>query len=236
MKRMLLLAMICLSTILPGQNDQFFQKVDSLVQCQQFGEATTLLYQFIEDHPGRYFNHAKAYLLISKNDLKQGDVEAAIANNKKSMTLRERLLTDDVAENYLQLGAIYNKKQEYDQALSYLRKAKSLPLEDPQVLAQVNRLLASVLVEKGAVEEAIQYLEQAIKVLEIELGALHPDVGATCLQLGQTYHTAGNTDQAELHFKKGLAIKSLRCDTYIKQMIPNGFFITILQRLFRLHE
>lgn len=207
MKKILLLAFICAAINGTGQTDRFYEKIDSLVQIQQFQTATGLLEQYIRQHPGRYFDHAQAYLLMSKNDLQLGNIEAALTNNQHSMELRERLRTDDIAENYLQLGAIYLAQEAYDEALSALQKAKELPFENPQLFGQVNNALVKVYTEKKEFRNALENLEQSLKLMQIDLGFYHPDACALYFQMGQLHRALGQLEEADLYFKKAIVIK-----------------------------
>lgn len=222
MKRILLIAIICGATKLTGQTDRLFTNIDSLVQYQQFEIASNLLQQFIEEHPGRFYDHAQAYLMMSHIDLQLGNIAAALASNQKSMELRERLLTDDIAENYMQLGAIYLKKGEYDQALEYLNQAKELPLEDPQLFSKIYSQLAAVFKEKKDYDKGLDYLQQSLKISQIELGEFHPDVVSTNLQMAQIYDLQGKSAESSNYYKKAMSIELLRYFTdWYKLLLAN---------------
>lgn len=233
MKRLLLLAFICVVNTAIGQTDRFFHTIDSLVQYQQFQIATNLLERFIEDHPGRFYDQAQAYLLISQNDLRLGNLDKAMVSNQQSMELRERLRTDDVAENFAQLGAIYLKMGDKDQALSYLNNAKELPFEDPQLFGQINSLLASVFAQKKEYEKALEYLEQSLKLMQIELGEHHPDVSSTYFQIANLYRSQGKLKEADWCFKKAMAIELRNTNSPLLKALPNNFIIPLLQRFYK---
>ena len=176
-----------------SQTSKVFQEAERLNQQGEFQASTSVLQKFIKENPRRNYDLAQAYFLMSKNYLLQGAFPLATASNKRSLAFKEKLLTDDLAENYLRYGEIALAQGEYESAFSSLYKAKELP-NNTELFASINATLAQALAENGQLPEALFYLGQSSELMEIELGEEDPlyiqalyQIGTIQLQKGAPY-------------------------------------------------
>ena len=184
-----------------------FEKAETLSQQGSYDASTALLEKIIEDTPRRFYHHARAYFMISYNYMQLGNFEQALFANQESLTLKDRLHTDDVAENFMRMGTITLLQGDYEQALSYLYRAKELPQEDPQLFGLINGYLAATYTQIKLYEKARKLLSESLGLLQIELGGDHPDMATNHYQIGRTYLLEGKLTEAEAHFSKALAIE-----------------------------
>ena len=206
--RMVILTLFFLSNhLLIAQVAKDFETAEVLSQQGKYEASTQVLEKIIKDTPRRYYHHARAHFMISYNYMQLGNFEKALQANQESLALKDRLHTDDVAENFMRMGVISLLQGDYEQAMSYLYRAKELPQEDPQLFGLINGYLAAAYTEVKEYEKARELLSQSLAILQIELGNDHPDIATTHYQIGRTFLLESKLEDAEVHFQKALTVE-----------------------------
>ncbi len=204
MKKLLFITLLISVGQLQGQ--PILDTATRLSEDNQYLASTTLLEQFIEDHPDRYFDIAQAYFLISYNYMQLGDYRGALAANDRSHTIRDQIHSENISENYMREGTIHLLMGDYERAVDLLYTAYNLPIENPQSFALTMGYMASAQQALGNYEKALKGYEQAREVLEIELGDDHPDLATNFYNVGTLYLDWGKPEKARQALEKGLAI------------------------------
>ncbi|MDA1054191.1 MAG: tetratricopeptide repeat protein, partial [Planctomycetota bacterium] len=93
--------------------------------------------------------------------------------------------------SYNNLGAVCQKKGEYDKALGYHEKSleiriKAFGAEHPSVGMTYNNIGVAYS-NKGEYDKALGYHEKSLAIRLKTLGAEHPDVGDTYFNIGAIY-------------------------------------------------
>jgi len=88
------------------------------------------------------------------------------------------LLDQDFASLYINLGAAYDSKGDYDEAIEYFQKAlkinlKMLGPEHPDVAVMYSNL-GMTYYDKGNYDKAIEYFQKALDIARKSLGSNHP--------------------------------------------------------------
>lgn len=162
--------------LLPAQ--QAFQPA---VQAAEAGACTTAiewLRAYIAANPGRRYEDAHAWWLISQYELALGDAAAAEAANDESQQLRALILSDEIAENYVLAARINLGRGQYAQALQALDAAAYLPIEDYRLLASLYHYRGLALAGREAWEEAEQSFRYARETLQLVAGDASPELAA----------------------------------------------------------
>lgn len=208
--RTALLLSICLFLYNPtstGQITSLLSKADSLSQAEKYEEAIQFLEQFILQYPNRKMDEAKARFLMSYNYMQLGNYNLAERNNAQSLRIRNRLGSDEIAENYMRAGSLRLLEGDFESAFDQLFKARELPTEDPQIYALINGYIGSAFAALGNSVKAIKYYQESLEILEIELGEDHPDVVTTHYNIAKVHLTKGRREAAEEQLNKALELE-----------------------------
>jgi CHAT domain-containing protein/Flp pilus assembly protein TadD len=219
--RTALLLSICLFLYSPtstGQITSLLTKADSLSQAEKYEEAIQFLEQFILQYPNRKMDEAKARFLMSYNYMQLGNYTLAERNNAQSLRIRNRLGSDEIAENYMRAGSLRLLEGDFESAFDQLFKARELPTEDPQIYALINGYIGSAFAALGNSEKALKYYQESLEILEIELGEDHPDVATTHYNIAKVHLAQGRRDATEEQLNKALELES----TYGKRQSQLG--------------
>jgi tetratricopeptide (TPR) repeat protein len=214
-KKQILILLIILPGIagfLSGQKAGILHLADSLSKASWYNASNEVLHQFIRDNPKRLYDLSTAYFLMSYNFLQLGDYESSIVSNGESLRLRERLRTDDLAENYMRLGAVQLVQGDYERAMHNFFKARELPYESPRLFSMINGYLATAYLEMGEYERANKAYLQSLEILKIDLGESHPDVSAIYYNIGQVFLREGRPSLAESALFLSLGLERQRSE------------------------
>lgn len=184
---------------------QSLQRGDSLAQAGRFRDAIEAFQIFIEQNPGRVYDHSVAWLGISQNYLQTGAVEEAIAANDRSIAIREQLRSDDAAENYLRYGIIDLYAGRLESALENLAQAKALPAVDPLQFALMEELMADAYAGLNNPREALRHYDLWLESLLAELGENHPQVSEALHKIGRLYLSRGMLSDAKDELQRALS-------------------------------
>lgn len=207
-----------------AQPEEFTLKSgEQLSHANQYGQSTEQLEAFIRSNPSRLYDQSEALLLISYNHMQLGDYANALATNEASLTIKAQLQADDLVKNYVRYGAIHLLRGNYALALSYLMRAKDLPIEDIPLYAVIDGHLAAAYRGLGQFEEAASYYRQSIETLLIEYPEDHPEIIISYYNLGQLYLEESQMDNARKYFQEGLDRAATSTDhAFLQAMLYNG--------------
>ncbi|CAF1261161.1 unnamed protein product [Adineta steineri] len=115
------------------------------------------------------------------------------------------------ANIYHQLGRIKYNQGEYQEALSYYKKAltirrQSLPSNHPDLGDSYNRI-GNVYDSMGDYPKALSYYEKALEIRQQSLPSNHPDLGSSCMGIGNVYDSMGDYPKAFSYYEKALTIR-----------------------------
>lgn len=170
---------------------------NSLSQAGKYRDAIRAYELFMEQNPGRTYDHSVALLGISYNFLQLGDTEEAIAANDRSIAIREKLRSDDKAENYMRYGIIDLYRGRFETALENLAQARSLPSVDPVQFALLEELMADAYAGLNNPREAARHYMLWVESLSAEMDKGHPEVVAALHKLGRFYLSQGRISDAK---------------------------------------
>lgn len=204
--------LVFLLAICPGvicqhlQAQAAFDQARRLSDQNQYLAAIDLLHTYIDEHPDRRYDNAKAWWLVSYNLLQLNDFNGAEAANDSSLALRAAILSDEVAENYLRSGVIALQRGNFSKALSDLNRAGDLPIEDPLLYALVFAYRGQVLSELARWPEADQAFSDAREMLVITEGEQHPDLASLYYDQARSWLLRENPDTALSLLNQALSI------------------------------
>ncbi|MCB0634024.1 MAG: tetratricopeptide repeat protein, partial [Lewinella sp.] len=161
--------------MLTAQPEFTLKSGEQLSHLNQYGQSTEQLEAFIKENPSRLYDQSEALLLISYNHMQLGDYANALATNDASLRIKAQLQADDLVKNYVRYGAVHLLRGNYSLALSYLMRAKDLPIEDIPLYAVIDGHLAAAYRGLGQFAEAAAYYRQSIETLLIEYPEDHPE-------------------------------------------------------------
>ncbi|MEZ5042926.1 MAG: CHAT domain-containing tetratricopeptide repeat protein [Saprospiraceae bacterium] len=191
---------------LPAQQNTALLLAKSMSENEQYQASNEVLTDFIINNPQRLYDLSNVYFLRSYNFMQLGAYVQAMAANRESMALKERLVIEGIGENYMRSGAIYLLAGDYDQALEHLLMAKDYPIESGEVYALIDGYLGATYMELNQLKTAEKYFLQSIESLEIEFGDKHPALANSYYNIGQLASLQGDAVQAESYLKKALNI------------------------------
>eukprot|EP00250_Pteridium_aquilinum_P034486 c7656_g1_i1 orf=177-2726(-) len=170
-------------------------------------EAVTKLNEIItrtkEEDP--LYIEALIFLVRAFNDLKD-DTAAAKYCQKALNALENKNLTLESAKTLVRLSMVYEKLQNYDQALAVLRRAleffeHSMEKEAATVAADVEGFTGFLLLSIGRPKEAIPHLERCIARKKNIYGSESGELLDACNHLGVAYAHAEKVDEALAVFR-----------------------------------
>lgn len=113
-------------------------------------------------------------------------------------------MNSNIAITYNNLGSVYWKLKQYDNAIKYTQKSlniyKRIYGEKNQNFALEMANLASILADMGKLEKARHYYMKAIEVEISRLGLSHPQTAKTIDGMGTTYLSDGQIKFALPYF------------------------------------
>jgi two-component system NarL family sensor kinase len=146
----------------------------------------------------------------------QGEYDSSLVINKEVIKWAES--SEDsiqLAKCYINLGNVFNYRQQYDSAVHYYLKGKSFANHHARIAAHISFLLGPVYLDLGRKEDAINQLESSLAYFR--KGGDPVVLGQVLLNTGSAYEASGNAEkgrsllQESLKLARGLALKSYAC-------------------------
>ncbi|MFS0489265.1 ATP-binding protein [Leadbetterella byssophila] len=124
----------------------------------------------------------------------QGEYDSSLVINKEVIKLAEHTKDSiQLAKCYINLGNVFNYKQQYDSAVHYYLKGKSFANHHPRMTAHISFLLGPVYLDLGKKDEAIRQLESSLSYFR---KAGDPRMlGQVLLNTGSAYEASGNAEK-----------------------------------------
>ena len=160
----LILGMMCCGAANAQYPDELL-RADSLIQHQEYGKAINLLNQLIERKPSR-FVLSKTYFQLARGYLGIKDFAKAKYFNELSLSIKNDLFYELIADNYMLFGLIEMEKDSNEKALVYFFKGIELPFETIESGGLLYAYIAQVYYRKGEMENVIKYYTIAMKTLQ----------------------------------------------------------------------
>jgi tetratricopeptide (TPR) repeat protein len=139
----------------------------------------------------------------------QGKYEEALVYQQQALELREALHdTRGVSESYFQIGVVYERWQQYDQAQAYYMKARQIAEQSghPFEKTEPARHFAIHALRKGNLDQALTLALQALELREE--ARFKPYLPLDHLLLRDIYLAKSDTVNAQLHSEMASAIAS----------------------------
>ena len=138
---------------------------------------------------------AKQYFDEGQMHLEAGNYNQAIESFRMAVSLE-----DDYTDAYIEMGAAYKEKGDFDKAIIYLEKAISIVgnVFEPAYLSDAFTNLGVIYLKKGNFDRAFKYLKQAVFI--------NPSSSLTYNNLGLFYLEKGSFDEAIDNFYKAISL------------------------------
>ncbi|NUN99304.1 MAG: CHAT domain-containing protein [Saprospiraceae bacterium] len=204
MRHLPVLFLLCFAHLSSAQS--VIRMADSLSGASRFLASNELLENFLRDNPRRLHDQSKALFLMSYNYLQLGSFKQAEDANARSMALRDQLMSGDVAENYMRIGAIALQQGNYEKALDHLFIATSMPIEEPKLYALIYGYIASAFEGLGQPEKALNYYQQSLETLLSATEGSQADVATNYYNIGRVYLGQDKLEAAKTSFRQALEL------------------------------
>jgi CHAT domain-containing protein/tetratricopeptide (TPR) repeat protein len=165
-------------------------------------------------HPEEpYIQYALAYLgkaAVYMRHTKQYNQALGYAKKALNNVVSDNPLHDKIYEFkcYEMISAIYAEMEDFDQAITYARKAMNIAKEvysDRHAeYAKTLTYMAYALYKKKDYARAIEYDLQALRIYQDRLGNDHPSVRALLFNIGGAYTHLKQYDQAESYLRQAV--------------------------------
>jgi len=185
-----------------------FQQVDSLLQHKDFATAQTILDKLIDQGrtSGDRWLSGKSYAALANLFLIKGEVDHALKNYLLSLKfLDEGDYPTEVGKIYANMGGLYSRLKQFQEAESYLLKALQLhPTGDNRLKYLTN--LFGVYLESGKNKLALHTFEEAIALAKSQK---NPGVEAILYtNLSNYYIHESQWNQAISNARKSLQLRA----------------------------
>ena len=207
MRHLPVLFLLCCTQLLPAQST--IRVADSLSSSSRYLASNELLENFLRNNQQRLHDQSKALFLMSYNYLQLGSFKQAEDANARSMALRDQLMSGDIAENYMRIGAIALLQGNYEKALDHLFIATSMPIEEPKLYALIYGYIASAFEGLGHPEKALNYYRQSLETLISATEGGEADVATNHYNIGRVYLSQDKLEAAKASFREALSIARL---------------------------
>lgn len=179
-----------------------FDQAQKLADQQSYKSSSTLLINYIDHHPQRKYDIARAWWLHSYNLLQLGLLEEALQANTISLDLRRALRSNDAASNYLRQAEINVAALDYASALDASLQGMQLMIEDPVLFAELNWMSAKALLAMEHHKDGQEYLQTALDIIAIELGKKHQLYSEMAINAGFLSLKSESFNQARQYFQQ----------------------------------
>ena len=195
----LLFCFLFIGTTLPAQDALAI--ADSLARQGQYAASSEQLLAFIEGHPDRRFDVARAWWLYARNQRNLGSWSTAYSGNQRSFNERRQLHSTDIVDNYLLFAELWLEKDDPEQALSALEDGFQQMIENPVRYAALYQLQGEAYSRMGEYVLADEAFAQAEAVLSIELGDDSPTLAPLWYAWAGSALRQGDFDQAARYWQ-----------------------------------
>lgn len=137
----------------------------------------------------------------------QGEYDDALAYQQQALKLREELQdTRGISESYFQIGVIYERWQQYDEAQGYYTRARTIADQYNYLFEKTEpaRHMAVSALRGGDLDQALTLALQALSLRE-EAG-FKPYLPLDYLLLKEIYLVKGDTINAQLYYTKAVEL------------------------------
>uniref|UniRef100_A0A0E0NMY3 MalT-like TPR region domain-containing protein n=1 Tax=Oryza rufipogon TaxID=4529 RepID=A0A0E0NMY3_ORYRU len=137
------------------------------------------------------------------NREKAGDTKRCLEIACDILEKKELAAPDKVAEAYVEVSSLYEMVNEFDKAISLLKRSLGMLERIPQAQHMEGNVAARIgwlLLLTGKVSEAVPYLEDAVERMKDSFGPKHYGVGYVYNNLGAAYMEIGRPQSAAQMF------------------------------------
>lgn len=180
------------------------QLAEAAKDQQAFANALSLLGQ------AHYFTTVVARLqrAVSPNTLQeQGEYDAAFAYQQQALSIREAIQDQrGISESFFQIGAIYERWDQQDQAQAYYRKACQIADQFDCRFEKTEpmRHMAIYAFRQGNLDQALTCASEALSLRQA--AGFKPYLPLDHLLLSDIYQAKGNSAQAMLHHQQAATL------------------------------
>lgn len=143
-----------------------------------------------------------------------GNYDLALKHLQNAFNVAKEAFGDKhsvTASIYNDIGLIYERKGEYNEALDFHQKALGRYLDffekqNHQYIAASYNNIGVIYYRKGEYEKALEYYQKASKIMLNIFGENHPDTGATYNNIGEIFCKKGQYEKAIEFNEKALKI------------------------------
>lgn len=180
-----------------------------LLSSSQFKPAQILLQDFVDQKPRQDFELAEAAYLLSYSFLQLQNYEHSKKYNNLSLQIKEKLNYEFVAGNYMRMGTIELRQQQYEKALDHYLYALDLPHEDEAFSAILYGYLGLTCAKMNRFKKAKEFYQNSQETFKTVYDEPHADLVNNWLQIGKVELAEGNFDEAKESFSKALQLDEL---------------------------
>ncbi|XP_062221510.1 protein KINESIN LIGHT CHAIN-RELATED 2-like [Phragmites australis] len=159
----------------------------------QFDEAVRVLKNVAKQVEKDSEIRALVFISMAKalaNQEKAGDTKRCLQIACDILEKKELAAPDNVAEAYIEVSSLYEMVNEFDKAISLLKRSLGMLERIPQAQHMEGNVAARIgwlLLLTGKVSEAVPYLEDAVERMKDSFGPKHYGVGYVYNNLGAAY-------------------------------------------------
>ncbi|TVU27682.1 hypothetical protein EJB05_19179, partial [Eragrostis curvula] len=159
----------------------------------KFDEAVSVLKNVAKQVEKDSEMRALVYISMAKalaNQEKAGDTKRCLEIACNILEKKEFSAPDKVAEAYVEVSSLYEMVNEFDKAISLLKRSLTMLERIPQAQHMEGNVAARIgwlLLLTGKVSEAVPYLEDAVERMKDSFGPKHYGVGYVYNNLGAAY-------------------------------------------------
>lgn len=180
-----------------------------LLNSSQFKAAQLLLQDFVDQKSRQDFEMAEAAYLLSYSFLQLQNFAQAEKYNDLSLQIKERLNYEFVAGNYMRMGTIELRKQQYEKALDHYLYALDLPHEDEAFTGILYAYLGLACAKMNRFKKAKEFYSFSQETFKTVYNEPHVDEVNNCLQIGKIELAESKFDEAKESFAKALQLDQM---------------------------
>ena len=175
-----------------------------LLSSSQFKPAQLLLQELVDNKSRQDFEMAEAAYLLSYSFLQLQDFAQAEKYNKLSLKIKEKLNYEFVADNFMRMGTIELRKQQYEKALDHYLYALDLPHEDEAFTGLLYGYLGLTCAKMNRLKQAKKFYQNSQETFKTVYDEPHEDLVNNWLQIGKIELAENKFDLAKESFLKAL--------------------------------
>ncbi len=204
------------------------QRAHQVYRNNQAFEFYTKALELLEELPDEYRQR------VAKIEEAAGDVAVQLAKyelavNHYMIALQETPSKEEQAVCYRKLSEVYEKREDYERALSYFQKGLNLLSDEPSTEhARIYNGIGVIHYHKSEYPEAEQQFNRALEVLSNV-----PDddsLGLVYKNLGNVYYVQGRLNDALKFYEQSLSLGKRIGDVFIQAKVYNNLGTCYKQR------